>query len=57
MLVGTEEEEEREEEEMEMGEEEVRMKSLPQSAMELIFFINHLISNMIALLLSINWTI
>ena len=29
---------------MEMGEEEVRMKSLPQSAMELIFFINHLIS-------------
>ena len=53
MLVGTEEEEE----EMEIGEEEVRMKSLPQSAMELIFFINHLISNMIALLLSINWTI
>ena len=58
VLVGTEEEEEeREEEEMEMGEEEVRMKSLPQSAMELIFFINHLISNMIALLLSIHWTI
>ena len=55
MLVGTEDEEEEREEEEE--EEEVRMKSLPQSAMELIFFINHLISNMIALLLSINWTI